>query len=70
MNDTTKTLLRIEGLRIENRRTGEAFVRSVNLELRAGEKLAVIGESGAGKSITMRAAAGVLPKCLRATWII
>lgn len=67
MNDTTKTLLRIEGLRIENRRTGEAFVRSVNLELRAGEKLAVIGESGAGKSITMRAAAGLLPKCLRAT---
>lgn len=60
-------LLRIENLRIANRQTGEAFVHGVSLSLNRGESLAVIGESGAGKSITFRAAAGLLPQCLVAT---
>ena len=67
MTERRTPLLLIEGLRIENRRTGEAFVADVSLSLAQGETLAVIGESGAGKSITFRAASGLLPQCLRAS---
>ena len=43
-------ILQIKGLRLEAVRGGAAIVDSVDITLRAGEVLGLIGESGAGKS--------------------
>ena len=59
MNESTP-LVKIRGLKIEGR-TDETWVQIVNgvdLELRAGEVLGLIGESGAGKSTIGLAAMG------------
>ncbi|WP_022669256.1 ATP-binding cassette domain-containing protein [Desulfospira joergensenii] len=40
-------------------------VRSLNLQLRKGELMAVVGESGAGKSLMLHALLGLLPKNAR-----
>ncbi len=42
-------------------------VREVSLEVEAGETLALVGESGCGKSMTCLAIAGLLPKRARRT---
>ena len=42
-------------------------VRDVSLSLRQGETLAVVGESGCGKSMTMKAVMQILPKNARIT---
>jgi peptide/nickel transport system ATP-binding protein len=57
-------LLRVEGLRLHYRTTrGEArAVDGVDLELRRGEALVILGESGSGKSSLARALLRTLPR--------
>ena len=57
-------LLRIENLTVHFR-TSNGLVRAVDgasYEVRRGETLAVVGESGCGKSVTAMAVLGLLPK--------
>lgn len=59
-NDTRESLLTMKGLRIEGL-AGETWieiVHGIDLELRRGEVLGLIGESGAGKSTVGLAAMG------------
>ena len=57
-------LLKIENLRIElDLRAGPApVIDDLSLELRAGETLSFVGESGCGKSMTALAIMGLLPE--------
>ena len=41
-------------------RTGRPLVRSMSLDVRSGELLAIVGPNGAGKSTTLGLAAGDL----------
>lgn len=52
--------LRVEGLRI--RIDGRALVDDVSFTVAPGECVALVGESGAGKSLTVRALLGLLPE--------
>ncbi|WP_155957890.1 ABC transporter ATP-binding protein [Fodinicurvata sediminis] len=56
------TLLKVEDLRIEFRLAGQwrAATRNINFELKADETLALVGESGCGKSITCRSILGLV----------
>ncbi|MFT4259439.1 ATP-binding cassette domain-containing protein [Microbacterium sp.] len=58
-------VLRVEGLRIGF--GGGAVVRDVAFTVAAGECVAIVGESGAGKSLTARALLGLLPPRARMT---
>ncbi|MEH0166422.1 ABC transporter ATP-binding protein [Roseateles microcysteis] len=58
-------LLLVEDLRV-SLGNGRAAVRGLDFELRAGETLALIGESGSGKSMTALALMGLLPEAARA----
>ncbi|XEC33124.1 ABC transporter ATP-binding protein [Streptomyces fradiae] len=60
MPDSPAPLLRVDGLRI-GFADGEA-VRGVSFDLSAGEVLALVGESGAGKSLTARTLLGMVPR--------
>ncbi|MGW0735267.1 ABC transporter ATP-binding protein [Streptomyces sp. NPDC002851] len=67
MSDTDP-LLSVRDLRVTvpgDRGQPVAAVRGVSFDLRAGEVLAVVGESGAGKSLTARALLGLLPHGVR-----
>ncbi len=57
-------LLSVRGLQVEYR-VGEPVLREVDFDLAAGECLAVLGESGSGKSTIARAVMGLLPKGTR-----
>lgn len=46
---------------------GKRIVRSLSLDVHPGEVVAVIGESGSGKSVTALAATQLLPPALKAT---
>src|SRR5690606_1273392 len=63
------SLLTIEGLAVEyrHRRGPVPALRSVDLEVAAGETVALVGESGSGKSTTAHAVAGLLPRSALAT---
>src|SRR5918996_1696867 len=54
------SLLRIEGVSLAIH--GAPILGDVGMELRAGEVLGVIGESGSGKSMTALAVMGLLPR--------
>jgi oligopeptide/dipeptide ABC transporter ATP-binding protein len=66
---TEPALLEVDELNVEvggTRRTVHA-VSDVSLRLRAGEAVAIVGESGCGKTMTLRAIAGLLPAQARIT---
>lgn len=58
-------LLDIQGLNVAF--PGHEAVRGLDLQLRGGETLALVGESGCGKSTTALALLGLLPRHARAT---
>jgi len=59
-----KTLMAVENLRVSFRTHGGEVqaVRGVDLQLREGETLAIVGESGCGKSVTARSLMRLLPE--------
>ncbi|MDP9900315.1 ABC transporter ATP-binding protein [Variovorax ginsengisoli] len=59
----TTSLLKVENLQVEFKtRRGQALVlNGVDFELKAGETLCVVGESGCGKSMTALALLGLIP---------
>lgn len=61
------TLLEINNLYISVRSDGHSLpiVENVNLSLKAGEILALVGESGCGKSVTAQSVMQLLPKPLK-----
>lgn len=61
---SAENLLEIENLSIGINRGGRQvrIVEDVNLEVRNGERVGLVGESGAGKSMVLRAIAGLLPR--------
>lgn len=62
------SLLRVDKLSLSIR--GQPILREVSLELRPGQILGVIGESGSGKSMTAMAIARLLPKRSVATGVV
>lgn len=62
MTDTAP-LLRVRDLRVST--TTAELVRGLSFDVARGEMLAVVGESGAGKSLTARAVLGLLPPGMR-----
>lgn len=60
---TETPLLSIEGLECRFRTIDgvSQVLRGVDLAVRAGERVAIVGESGCGKSVTARAILGLLP---------
>ncbi|PKI93163.1 ABC transporter ATP-binding protein [Actinomycetales bacterium SN12] len=59
------SVVHVRGLRIEI--DGHVVVDEVDLDVAAGECVAIVGESGAGKSLTVRALLGMLPDGARMT---
>lgn len=64
MSHDTSTLLCVRDLRI-TLPSGTRAVRGLSFDIRGGEVLALVGESGAGKSLTARAVLGMLPRGTR-----
>ena len=60
---TEPPVLQVEDLTVRFRRrdTDVAAVNGVDFSLRAGETLTILGESGSGKSVSLKALMGLLP---------
>jgi peptide/nickel transport system ATP-binding protein len=60
---TMSPVLRVDDLtvRFTRRNTDVAAVNGVNFSLAAGETLTILGESGSGKSVSLKAMMGLLP---------
>lgn len=64
-HDTTHALLSVRDLRVTFQRSGEkpfVAVDGVNFDVRPGETVGLVGESGCGKSVTSLAIMGLLPR--------
>ena len=61
-----EVLLSVEGLEVRDAQ-GSALVEGISFDLKKGEALAVVGESGCGKSLTSLAVMGLLPPQLART---
>jgi ABC-type glutathione transport system ATPase component len=59
-------LLQVQDLAIHSR-AGAPLLQGAALQLNAGERLTIVGESGAGKSILAQAIMGTLPAALQAS---
>ncbi|SDJ43735.1 ABC transporter ATP-binding protein [Streptomyces indicus] len=62
---TTAPVLDVRGLSVRFRMRGERYVRAVtdaHFTLEAGQRLALVGESGCGKSVLASALLGLLPE--------
>ena len=59
----TKPLLKVEDLHVEFATYGGTVhaVRGVSFDVNAGETLAIVGESGCGKSVTVQSLMGLIP---------
>ena len=62
MSDANKSLLKVNNLSVSFDTTEGSFdaVKSINFDLNKGETLAIIGESGSGKSVTASVIMGIL----------
>jgi peptide/nickel transport system ATP-binding protein len=60
-------LLSVENLAVtfDSRRGPVTAIRSVSLQIAAGEIVGIVGETGSGKSVTARAVVGLLPATAR-----
>ena len=58
-----RNILEISGLNISFSNYGEStkVLYDVNINVRQGERVSLIGQSGSGKTVTMRAIIGTLP---------
>lgn len=65
----TEALLQIRDLEVavKGRHGVKPLVRQVSLEVAPGEAVAVVGETGSGKTLTMLAVMGLLPPSVRVT---
>ena len=61
--------LTVENLQvyIDDGRTRQVIVETVTLDVEAGKVTGIVGESGAGKTLTVRSLVGLLPPGVRAT---
>ncbi|MEB4616043.1 ATP-binding cassette domain-containing protein, partial [Leucobacter sp. M11] len=64
--DMEQPALEVRGLRV-TRHDGQALVGPLEFSVAAGECVAIVGASGAGKSLTVRALLGLLPAGLVAS---
>ncbi len=64
MSPETKPVIEVSDLTVEFRRREGALaaVNGVNFSLARGEVLTILGESGSGKSVTLKAMMGLLPE--------
>ena len=60
------SLLHVDDLTVTATGSTTALLGPINIELAAGEKLGIIGESGSGKSLTALSIMGLLPDGVRA----
>jgi peptide/nickel transport system ATP-binding protein len=65
----TEPLLKVEGLNVTFTTYGRSrqVLRDVSFTVGAGERVALIGETGSGKSVTAKAIIGTLPKNAKVT---
>ena len=62
-----EVLLRLENASVRAQ-SGRWIIRDVNLEIRRGEIVTIIGPNGGGKTTTVRAALGIIPLTTGRVW--